>query len=81
MDKNIDELNNMAVVAVWKKSERAKTFNMTVFNSASVDQVNTTRARNPIIPNDAPIIELGVGKGFVQLWMKKYKIKKYHLHP
>lgn len=80
MDKNV-EINDMAVVAVWKKSQRAKTIYMTVFNSASVDQVNTTRARKPVIPNDAPMLELGVGKSFIDMWMKKYKIKKYNVHP
>ena len=76
-----EDINGMAVVAVWKKTERAKTIYMTVFNTASVDQVNTTRARKPVIPNDAPMLELGVGKGFIDVWMKKYKIKKYNVHP
>jgi hypothetical protein len=79
MDK--DTINNMAVVAVWKKTKRAKTIYMTVFNTASVDQVNTTRARKPIIPNDAPMLELGVGKSFINQWMVKYKLKKYNVHP
>jgi hypothetical protein len=76
-----EDINGTAVVAVWKKTERAKTIYMTVFNTASVDQVNTTRARKPVIPNDAPMLELGVGKGFIDVWMKKYKIKKYNVHP
>jgi hypothetical protein len=76
-----EDINGMAVVAVWKKSERAKTVYMTVFNTASVDQVNTTRARKPVIPNEAPLLELGVGKNFIDLWMKKYKIKKFNVHP
>ena len=50
------------VVVVWKKSERAKTHQMTVFTRLQTpDPINTTRARNPVIPNEAPFIELGVG--------------------
>jgi len=81
MKIKLEDINPTAVVAVWKKSKKAKTIFMTVFNTASVDQVNTTRSRKPVIPNDAPMLELGVGKSFINQWMSKYKLKKYNVHP
>ncbi len=69
------------VVVVWKKSERAKTHQMTVFTRLQTpDAINTTRARKPVIPNEAPFIELGVGN-FIEVWKKKYKIKKVQWWP
>ena len=81
MKIKLEDINPTAVVAVWKKSKKAKTIFMIVFNTASVDQVNTTRARKPVIPNDAPMLELGVGKSFINQLMVKYKLKKYNVHP
>ena len=77
----MQDINPEAVVVVWKKTERSNKKYMTVFNSARVDQINTTRAKNPVIPNESPFIELGVGASFVETWMKKYKLKKYQLWP
>ncbi len=70
------------VVVVWKKSERAKTHQMTVFTRLQTpDPINTTRARNPVIPNESPFIELGVGESFIEDWKTKYKIKKVQWWP
>ena len=69
------------VTVVWKKSERAKTHQMTVFTRLQTpDPINTTRARKPVIPNEAPFIELGVGN-FIEEWKTKYKIKKVQWWP
>ena len=63
----MQDLNPEAVVVVWKKTERSnKKYN---------------RAKNPVIPNESPFIELGVGASFVERWMKKYKLNKYQLWP
>ena len=69
------------VVVVWKKSERASKKYMTVFTTAQVDQVNTNKGRNPVIPNEYPFVELGVGESFIEQWKKKYKIKNVQYWP
>ena len=70
------------VVVVWKKSERARTHQMTVFTQLQTpDPINTTRARKPVIPNEAPFIEIGVGESFIDLYKKKYNIKKPQYWP
>lgn len=70
------------IVVVWKKSDRAKTYHMTVFtNIDSPDSVNNTRVRKPIIPIEYPYIELGVGESFIKTWKEKYNIKKIQYWP
>lgn len=70
------------VVVVWKKSERAKTHQMTVFTRIQTpDPINTNRGRKPIIPNESPFIELGLGKAFINKWKEQYKIKKVNYWP
>ena len=48
---------------------------------ADLDWVNSTRNRKPIIPNESPFLELGVGSSFVDEWKKKYKINKVQYWP
>ena len=69
------------VVVVWKKSNRASKKYMTVFTTAQVDQVNTNKGRNPVIPNEYPFVELGVGESFIEAWKEKYNIKKVQYWP
>lgn len=72
----------MSVVVVWKKTERSSKKFMTVFtNLQYTDPINTTRAKNPVIPNESPFLELGIGESFIKEWMKKHKIKKYNVWP
>ena len=75
------EIPPHSVVVVWKKSDRASKKHMTVFTTAHVDQVNTNKGRNPVIPNDYPFIELGVGGSFVEEWKHKHKIKTVNYWP
>ena len=84
MKKSINtarDIRDQSVVVVWKKTERSNKKYMTVFNTASIDQINTNKAKNPVIPNTAPFVELGLGKSFVERWMKKYKLNKFQLWP
>lgn len=41
------------------------------------DAVNNLGARKPIIPHSYKIIELGIGRAFIQIWAKKYEIKSF----
>jgi len=69
------------VVVVWKKSERARKHQMTVFTTASIDQINNNRSKKSVIPVEAPFVELGVGKVFIKKWKKQYKINKVQYWP
>lgn len=39
-----------------------------------VDRIINARARKPIIPNDAQILDIGVGDNFEAKYKKKYKV-------
>ncbi len=40
----------------------------------NVDDILNARKRKPLIPNDAEIYDVGVGKSFVEKYKKKHKI-------
>ena len=69
------------IVVVWKKSNRSNKPYMTVFTKADLDWVNSTRNRKPVIPNESPFLELGMGSSFVDVWKEKYKIKSVQYWP
>ena len=70
------------IVVVWKKTERARTHQMTVFTTATLDQINTIpRAKKSVIPKESPFIEMGIGKSFINKWKDKYKIKRISYWP
>ena len=75
IDKQIEKLDVFPVVVIWKKSENAKKHYMTVFNKISIDRINTTRARKPLIPLEYPFVSIGVGVRFIKEWIEEYKIK------
>lgn len=65
------------VVVVYKTTYRKKEkFHLKVFRDVCVDDIITISKRKPLIPNDAEIIEIGVGVVFEKRYMKKYKITK-----
>jgi hypothetical protein len=45
-----------------------------VLENTRVDEVLDSKRRKPIIPNDAEIIEIGVGLGFEEKYKKKFKL-------
>ena len=65
------------VVVVWRKSAKANKRYMTVFNNIRVDDVLTEK-RNPLIPNEYVLDEVGVGSSFIIDYQLKYKINKYN---
>ena len=62
------------VTVVFKTSNRnnAQT-KLKTFRNRSVDEVLTTKL--PGIPDNAILLEVGVGSKFKDLWATKYKIK------
>ena len=39
-----------------------------------IDRINNARSTKPIIPNDAEILAMGIGEGFLEVYKKKYKV-------
>jgi hypothetical protein len=66
--------NGQPVVMVFKTSERsnAKT-KMKVWNNENIDYIISALIL-PGIPDNAIILECGVGESFIDLWKQKYKL-------
>lgn len=67
----------LPVVVVYKVLFRKReTLHLKVFQGVLVDDVIDPNKRRPLIPNDAEIIEIGVGLSFVKRYQLKYKISE-----
>ena len=75
MAKEYLQWDNIPTVAVYKKQPKSTTYYMIV-TKKHPDIVNNGRATKPIIDHKYEIVELGMGGSFVELWQKKYNIKK-----
>ena len=60
-------------VVVYKKPTGKKYWMLTT--ESGVDEVINSRKRNPLLPNNYKIIEIGVGVEFIDLYKKQYNIK------
>ena len=60
-------------VVVYKKPTGKKYWMLTT--ESGVDEVINSRQRNPLLPNNYKIIEIGVGEEFIDLYKKQYNIK------
>ena len=55
------------------KLKRSRKVKVEVF-PYHVDRINNSRSTKPIIHHDAEILSMGVGKGFLEVYKKKYKV-------
>lgn len=64
-------------VVVFKKRETGKAY-LAVFTDSKItpDVVIDSAKRKPPIPHNWILEEIGVGKGLVDMYKKKYKIEK-----
>jgi hypothetical protein len=62
------------VVMVFKTSERknAKT-RMKVWKNTNIDYINEASTLSGV-PDNAPILELGVGESYINMWKNKYDL-------
>jgi hypothetical protein len=66
------------VVAVYKKSVKAKKKYMKVFmEEQDPDKILNSRANKPLIPNEYIILEVGIGEVFIEIYKKQHKIKNH----
>ena len=62
------------VVVVWKASKHGRSKpKMKVFKTKHVDDVLTKKMHG--IPESAIILDVGVGKSFIETYKKKHKLK------
>jgi len=72
-DLNQRTYSKAPTVMVFKSSERSNAkVKMKIFNK-NVDYINMAK-KLPGVPNDAVILELGVGESFITMWKKQYNL-------
>jgi hypothetical protein len=66
--------NNQPVVMVFKSSERSNAkFKMKVWNNENIDYIITAPTL-PGVPDNAIILEIGVGESFIDSFKSKYNL-------
>ena len=70
---NLNSIIPLVVVykTIFRKKEK---YHLVVLENTRVDEVLDSKKRKPIIPNDAEIIEIGVGLGFEEKYKKRFKL-------
>jgi len=63
----------ITTVVVYKKPTGKKHWMLTT--EEGVDEIINSRKRNPLLPNNYKIIEIGIGKSFIKQYKKQYNIK------
>ncbi len=72
-DLNQRTYSKAPTVMVFKSSERSNAkVKMKIFNK-NIDFVNMAK-KLPGVPNNAVILELGVGESFIAMWKKQYNL-------
>ena len=66
--------NQAPVVVIWKASKHGRSKpKMKVFKTKNVDDILTKKMHG--IPESAIILDIGVGKSFIETYKKKHKLK------
>lgn len=63
----------ITTVIVYKKPTGKKYWMLTTENG--IDDVINSRKRDPLLPSNYEIIEMGIGKSFIEKYKKEYSIK------
>lgn len=68
------------IVVVYKKSQTAKKHYLKVFmDEKTPDRIINGNARNPLIPHEYPLVEIGMGESFIDYYKSKYRIKNHEV--
>ena len=73
MSKGRPSEKKITTVVVYKKPTGKKYWMLTTENG--VDDVINSRKRDPLLPSSYKIIEMGIGKSFIERYKKEYNIK------
>lgn len=63
----------ITTVIVYKKPTGKK--HWMFITEEHIDEINNSRKRNPLLPSNYKIVEMGVGESFVSLYKNQYNIK------
>ena len=69
------EKGKPTTVAVCKKQKNSNKHYM-IATDIHVDILINGRATKPIIDHKYEIVEMGIGENFIEIWSKKYGIRK-----
>jgi len=73
MSKGRPEEKKVTTVVVYKKPTGKKYWMLITENG--VDDIINSRKRNPLLPSNYEIIEMGIGESFIKRYKKEYNIK------
>ena len=73
MSKGRPSEKKITTVVVYKKPTGKKHWLLTT--EEDVDEIINSRKRNPLLPNNYEIVEIGIGKSFIEKYKKEYNIK------
>lgn len=67
--------STIPIVVVYKTSNRKTAkLKLEVFHNTRIDDILDSKKRNPLIPHNCEILEIGVGASFEEKYKKKYKL-------
>jgi hypothetical protein len=68
-------LNSMPhIVVAHKDTQKNSKIYIDIFTNTRIDDIIGTNKRNPLIPNENEIVEIGIGLSFEERYKNKYKI-------
>ena len=73
MGKGRPSEKKITTVVVYKKPTGKKYWLLTT--EEDIDEIINSRKRNPLLPNNYEIVEIGIGKSFIEKYKKEYNIK------
>ena len=73
MSKGRPSEKKITTVVVYKKPTGKKYW--LFITEEDVDEIINSRKRNPLLPNNYEIVEIGIGKAFIEKYKKEYNIK------
>jgi hypothetical protein len=73
MSKGRPLQKKITTVVVYKKPTGKKYWMLTT--EEDIDEIINSRKRNPQLPNNYEIVEIGIGESFIEKYKKEYNIK------
>jgi hypothetical protein len=63
----------IVICVVYKKGKKHY---LNTYVNYELDAVISTRKHTPLIPNDCEILEIGIGKSYIERYKKQFNIKE-----
>ena len=63
------------IITVVVLKKRKKTY-ISTFSNVIIDDILDSSRRKPLIHNEYEIVDIGIGKSFVERYMKQWKVTK-----